>query len=44
MWATEEDVKASLEGRDGALKFIANEEIEIAAEAFKQFNAVYRKL
>jgi 8-oxo-dGTP pyrophosphatase MutT (NUDIX family) len=37
MWATEEDIKASLEERRGALKFIAMEEIEIAAEAFKNF-------
>jgi 8-oxo-dGTP pyrophosphatase MutT (NUDIX family) len=35
MWATEEDIRAGLEEREGALKFIAMEEIEIAAEAFK---------
>lgn len=39
MWATEEDIKASLEEREGALKFIAMEEIEIAAEAFKRFKS-----
>lgn len=37
MWATEEDIRASLEEREGALKFIAMEEIEIAAEAFNRF-------
>jgi 8-oxo-dGTP pyrophosphatase MutT (NUDIX family) len=37
MWATEEDIRASLEEREGALKFIAMEEIEIAAEAFHRF-------
>lgn len=39
-WAVEEDVRASLEEREGALKFIAMEEIEIAAEAFKRFKGV----
>ena len=38
MWATERDIKASLNGEEGAMKFIAIEEIEIAAEAFKRFN------
>jgi 8-oxo-dGTP pyrophosphatase MutT (NUDIX family) len=38
IWATEEDIKASLEEREGALKFIGMEEIEIAAEAFKRFS------
>lgn len=37
MWATEENIRASLEERDDAPKFIAMEEIEIAAEAFKRF-------
>jgi len=36
-WATEEDIKASLEERDGSIEFIAREEIEIAAEAFVSF-------
>jgi hypothetical protein len=37
MWATEEDIKANLEERECALKFIAMKEIEIAAEVFQRF-------
>lgn len=37
MWATEEDIDASLVGGEGALQFIDVEEIEIAAEAFRKF-------
>jgi 8-oxo-dGTP pyrophosphatase MutT (NUDIX family) len=37
MWATEDKIKASLEGQEESLKFIAVEEMEIAAEAFKKF-------
>jgi 8-oxo-dGTP pyrophosphatase MutT (NUDIX family) len=43
MWATEDEIKASLEGREGSIKFIAVEEIEIAAEAFKRFKSSHIK-
>lgn len=37
MWATEGDIMASLNGEEGAMKFIAIEEIESAAAAFRMF-------
>jgi 8-oxo-dGTP pyrophosphatase MutT (NUDIX family) len=43
MWATEAEIRASLEKREGAMEFIAMEEIEIAAEAFRMFNGETRK-